>query len=74
MPCSSQNLALRQQLHFLKRKHSQRLLAGFERLFRVIPRQSSSGWSQALIRAPLDTVARWHREGRSRKFRIKKKV
>ena len=59
-----ENLALRQQLAVLKRRHSHPRLAVTDRLFWVILRRFWSGWSmQALILVLPETVVRWHRAG-----------
>jgi len=58
-----ENLALRQQLAALKRRHPRLRLAAFDRLFWVLARQFWSGWKQALIIASPETVVRWHRSG-----------
>lgn len=57
-----ENLALRQQLVVLKRRHPRPSLGTFERLFWVVARRVWSGWKQSLIIAP-ETVVRWHRAG-----------
>jgi hypothetical protein len=58
-----ENLALRQQLGVLKRKHPQPRLAASDRLFWVILRRLWSGWKRAVILVQPDTVVRWHRVG-----------
>ena len=58
-----ENLALRQQLAVLKRRHSHPRLAVTDRLFWVMLRQFWSGWRQALILVQPETVVRWHRAG-----------
>jgi hypothetical protein len=58
-----ENLALRQQLAVLKRRHSHPRLAVTDRLFWVILRRFWSGWRQALILVQPETVVRWHRAG-----------
>src|ERR1700730_18169302 len=58
-----ENLALRQQLAALKRRHPRPRLAMFDRVFWVLARKFWSGWKQALMIVSLETVVRWHRSG-----------
>src|SRR5271155_1289931 len=58
-----ENLALRQQLVALKRRHPRPSLALFDKLFWVIARRVWSGWKQALLVVTPETVVRWHRTG-----------
>src|SRR5215469_4645919 len=58
-----ENLALRQQLATLKRRHPRPRLAAFDRLFWVLVRRFWSGWKQALLIVSPETVVRWHRSG-----------
>lgn len=58
-----ENLALRQQLAVLKRKHPRPRLAAFDRLFWVLARRFWSGWKQPLLIVSPETVVRWHRSG-----------
>ena len=58
-----ENLALRQQLAVLKRKHPRPKLAAFDKLFWTAASRSWSQWKQALIVVTPNTVARWHRAG-----------
>src|SRR5215470_4160822 len=58
-----ENLALRQQLAVLKRRHPRPRLAAVDRLFWVLARRFWSGWKQALIMVSPETVVRWHRSG-----------
>lgn len=58
-----ENLALRQQLAVLKRKHPRPKLAAFDKLFWTAASRSWSQWKQALILFTPETVARWHRAG-----------
>jgi transposase InsO family protein len=58
-----ENVALRQQLAVLRRRHPQPRFAGSDRLFWVMLRRIWSGWKQALILVKPETVARWHRAG-----------
>ena len=58
-----ENLALRQQLAVLKRRHPRPRLAPFDKLFWVVARRVWSGWQQGLIIVTPETVVRWHRTG-----------
>ena len=58
-----ENLALRQQLAVLKRKHPRPRLAIFDKVFWILARRLWSGWKQALIIVSPETVVRWHRSG-----------
>jgi len=58
-----ENLALRQQLAVLGRKHSQPRFAASDRLFWVLLRRLWPGWKQALILVQPEIVVRWHRAG-----------
>jgi len=58
-----ENLALRQQLAALKRRHPRPRLAAFDKLFWVLAPRFWSGWRQALLIVSPDTVVRWHRSG-----------
>src|SRR6267142_6089481 len=58
-----ENLALRQQLGALKRRHPRPRLASFDKLFWVLARRFWSGWKQALLVVSPETVVRWHRSG-----------
>jgi putative transposase len=58
-----ENLALRQQLAVLKRRHPRPRLDLFDKLFWVIARQIWSTWKEALIVVRPETVVRWHRAG-----------
>jgi hypothetical protein len=58
-----ENLALRQQLDVLKRRHPQPRFAASERWFWVILRRFWLGWKRALILVQPETVIRWHRAG-----------
>jgi hypothetical protein len=58
-----ENLALRQQLDVLKRKHPRPRLTRFDKLFWVIAKMMWSRWKQALIVVSPETVVRWHRAG-----------
>src|SRR5574337_241676 len=58
-----ENLALRQQLTVLKRKHPRTQLGLLDKLFWVLAHKFWSGWCQALILVSPETVVRWHRAG-----------
>jgi putative transposase len=58
-----ENLALRQQLTVLKRRHPRPRLGLFDKLFWVIAHQFCSTWKEALIVVAPETVVRWHRAG-----------
>src|SRR5215510_9671976 len=58
-----ENLALRQQLVVLKRRHPRPRLNLFDRLFWLLVRRCWSGWQQALLVITPETVVRWHRAG-----------
>src|ERR1700693_1477715 len=58
-----ENLALRQQLAVLKRRHPRPGLDLFDRLFWITARQLWSEWKQALIVITPETVVRWHQAG-----------
>src|SRR5229473_336052 len=58
-----ENLALRQQLAVLKRRHSRPRLALLDKLFWVAIRRFWSAWQQTLIAVTPETVMRWHRGG-----------
>src|SRR5713101_4651115 len=58
-----ENLALRQQLVVLKRRHPRPSLDLFDKLFWVIARRVWSAWKQSLIIVTPETIVRWHRTG-----------
>src|ERR1700730_4857568 len=58
-----ENLALRQQLVELKRRHPRPSLGLFDKLFWVIARRVWSAWKQSLIIVTPETIVRWHRTG-----------
>jgi putative transposase len=58
-----ENLALRQQLAVLRRRHPQPRFASSDKVFWVVLRGLWSGWKQALILVQPETVVRWHRSG-----------
>jgi hypothetical protein len=58
-----ENLALRQQLAVLKRRHPRPRLDLFDKLFWVIAHQFWSTWKEALILVTPETVVLRHRTG-----------
>ena len=58
-----ENLALRQQLVVLKRRHPRPKLYLVDKLFWLVVRRCWSGWKQALLVVTPETVMRWHRAG-----------
>ena len=58
-----ENLALRQQLTVLKRKHPKPTLGAVDKLFWVLARHFWPQWKEMLIIVLPETVARWHRAG-----------
>src|SRR5438105_12485839 len=58
-----ENLALRQQLAVLKRKHPRPRLGPLDKLFWVIVRGFWSQWKGALVLVLPETVVRWHQAG-----------
>ena len=58
-----ENLALRQQLAVLKRRHPRPRLDLLDKLLWVAVRRFWSGWQQSLIAVTPETVVRWHRGG-----------
>jgi putative transposase len=58
-----ENLALRQQLAALKRRHPRQRLSAFDWFFWVLARRFWSEWKPALIVVSPETVVRWHRSG-----------
>src|ERR1019366_1613430 len=58
-----ENLALRQQLTVLKRKHPKPKLPVLDKLFWVLARRCWSAWKQSLIVVTPETLVRWHRAG-----------
>jgi hypothetical protein len=58
-----ENLALRQQLTVLKRRHPQPKLSPLDKLFWISARRFWSAWRQSLIIVTPETVVRWHRTG-----------
>ncbi len=58
-----ENLALRQQLAVLKRKHPRPRLGVLDKLFWVVARHIWSDWEKSLLLVLPETVARWHQAG-----------
>ena len=58
-----ENLALRQQLAVLKRRHPRPRLDLLDKLFWVAIRRFWSGWQQSRIAVTPETVVRWHQAG-----------
>ncbi len=58
-----ENLALRQQLVVLKRKHPRPKLGPLDKLFWVLARRFWPQWKEALLIVLPETVVRWHRAG-----------
>ena len=58
-----ENLALRQQLTVLKRRHPKPRLGPLDKLFWVVAHRFWSKWKDALLLVLPETVARWHRAG-----------
>ena len=56
-----ENLALRQQLTVLRRRHPLPRFSASDRLFWVILRRLWPGWTRVLILIQPETVVRWHR-------------
>jgi putative transposase len=69
-----ENLALRQQIAALKRRHPRPRLSAFDKLFWVAARKFWSGWNQALLVVTPETVVRWHRTGFRLYWRLISKV
>src|SRR6202049_1629700 len=65
-----ENLALRQQLAALKRRHPRPRLSAFDKFFWVLARRFWSGWKQTLIVVDPETVVRWHRSGFALYWRV----
>jgi len=59
----TENLALRQQLSVLKRRHPRPKLTAADRLFWLLARRLWSSWKEALILVNPETVVQWHRAG-----------
>jgi hypothetical protein len=55
-----ENLALRQQLAVLKRRHSRARLSPIDKLFWVLACRFRSDWKKSLLVVTPETVVRWH--------------
>ena len=69
-----ENLALRQQLAVLKRKHPRPRLGAFDKLFWVVVRHFWSDWEKSLLLVLPERVARWHQAGFKRYWTMLCKV
>ena len=69
-----ENLALRQQLVVLKRRHPRPKLDLFDKLFCLVVRRCLLGWRQALLVVTPETVVRWDRTGFRWYWRVISKV
>jgi putative transposase len=73
-----ENLALRQQLTVLKRRHPKPKLSPLDKLSWVSARRFWSAWKSSLIIVTPETVVRWHRAGFRRSWslisRVKERV
>ena len=58
-----ENLALRQQLAVLKRKHPRPRMGAVDKIFWVFARRFWGAWKQSLVLVNSETVVRWHRAG-----------
>src|SRR5215469_9945464 len=58
-----ENLALRQQLAALKRRHPKPRLTIFDKALWILAHRFWAGWKQVLIVVTPETVVRWHRAG-----------
>jgi len=66
-----ENLALRQQLAVLQRKHPRPRLRASDRVFWIVLRRGWPRWKETLAIVQPETVIRWHREGFRRYWRWK---
>ena len=64
-----ENLALRQQLAVLRRKHPRPRLRASDRFFWLTLRRCWPRWKETLAIVQPETVIRWHREGFRRYWR-----
>jgi hypothetical protein len=69
-----ENLALRQQLSVLSRRHPRPRLTSIDRFFWVMMRRVWARWTDALIIVKPDTVIRWHRAGFRLYWRFRSRV
>ena len=58
-----ENLALRQQLAVLKRRHPRVRLGPIDKFFWVLARRFWAEWKKSLLVVTPETVVRWHRAG-----------
>src|SRR5437588_4759285 len=58
-----ENLALRQQLAVLKRKHPRPRMGTVDKIFWVFARRFWGAWKRSLVLVNPETVVRWHRTG-----------
>jgi putative transposase len=58
-----ENLALRQQLAVLRRKHPRPRMGAVDKIFWVFARRFWSAWKQSFVLVNPETVVRWHRGG-----------
>jgi hypothetical protein len=58
-----ENLALRQQLAVLKRRHPRARLSPIDKLFWVLACRFWSDWKKSLLVVTPETVVRWHHAG-----------
>ena len=58
-----ENLALRQQLAVLKRKHKRPVIENKDRLFWAWLSWIWTGWQESLVIVQPETVVEWHRRG-----------
>src|ERR1035437_1878382 len=58
-----ENMALRQQLEVLKRRHPRPRMASLDKLFWILAQRFWSGWKRALILVSPESVARWNKSG-----------
>jgi hypothetical protein len=58
-----ENLALRQQLAVLKRKHPKPRMGVVDKIFWVFARRFWGAWKQSLVLVNPETVVGWHRAG-----------
>jgi hypothetical protein len=58
-----ENLALRQQLAVLKRKHPRPRMGAVDKIFWAFASRFWGAWKQSLLLVNPETVVRWHRAG-----------
>src|SRR5262252_4935582 len=69
-----ENLALRQQLAVLKRKHPRLRMGAVDKILWVFARRFWGAWKQSLVLVNPETVVRWHRAGFGLYWRLISKV